>query len=122
MPELVLLSCLDSKSFKSYFEQHGNFLGLFFKNSLSAGCSVGNISILPSFKIQKYPTILLGSALLQYEVFPIRLSGCLVQLAKILSPNLISVTARLPGHICITIHMCSGWCRVKGKDKCCSQF
>ena len=41
------------------------------------------------------------SVLLQYEVFPVRLAGCLavclVQLAKMLSPNLISVTARLAG-------------------------
>ena len=38
----------------------------------------------------------LGSALPQYELFPPgSLPGCLVQLAKICSPNLISVTARL---------------------------
>ena len=65
----------------------------------------------------------LGSALPQYEVFPSgSLAACLVQLAKILSPNLISVTARLALHSCITVHMYSLWRQFKGKGKYCLQF
>ena len=79
MPELVPLSCLDSKSFKSYFEQHGNFRSLLqelIKCRVLSGKYI-NTPLFQNTEIPHCPTILLGSALPQYEVFPIRLSGWL---------------------------------------------
>ena len=52
-------------------------------------------TVADSSILDRFCNCFLGSALPQYEVFPISPPAFLVQLAKIFSPNLISVTARL---------------------------